>query len=102
MATNSTTEPITTARATRNERFDIGELTLLAGAVRVEPRLENERGGLLIDHLLAFVARQIGSEQHALRFGGRETLVLLVQFHRVTKSCLQRGHEFLHPLRAMP
>src|SRR5258705_8395730 len=55
IATTRITEPITTARATRNERFDIGGTRLLAGALGVEPGLENERSGLLIDHLLALL-----------------------------------------------
>ena len=56
MPTTKITEPMTTARATRTERFDIGGMTLLARALGVEPRLENERGCLLIDHLLALLA----------------------------------------------
>src|SRR3954470_1179256 len=76
------TEPITTARATRNDRFDIRAPTLpllLLPLLQVEPRLEDQRGRLLIDHALAFRSRHIGIDEDPLRLGCRETLVLLVK-----------------------
>ena len=57
MPTTMITEPITTARATRNERLDIAGARPYSRAVAcVEPRLEDQRSGLLIDHVLALGA----------------------------------------------
>src|SRR5690242_831534 len=67
-------EPTTTASAVRHERFDIGGATLLRAPLAVEPALQDQRGGLLVDHALALLARQISLEQHALGLRGGEPL----------------------------
>ena len=70
--------------------------------LQVEPALENERGGLLIDHLLALARDRSASSRTRCGLGGRETLVLLVKFQRRGARARERTDELLHAPGAMP
>src|SRR5512134_2182424 len=92
--------PTTTASALRNDRFDI-EQTLLAGALRVEPTLKDERRGLLIDHLSAARARDVCFDQHALGLRRGEALVLFVAPNPAPDRGSERRDQLLDPACTM-
>ena len=87
--TTSTTDPITTASATLNDRLDICRLGPLYPA-SIEPGLQDERRGLLIDHGAPLRAGHVGVDQDALRFGRGETFILFVKFHGRRDARAQR------------